>query len=298
MTISSPYGAAGPPSSVTALPGVAPPGNVALPAGPPVTHADLRGSRGSPESRYMYGPGKLVCRQLGGLHSQRAEAAAREKEGKRAAEQAEHSDRKLKESHRGGDRPWLLRLVIPLGMLAEAVTAYVGMEAIVTSRPLAVGLSALTAVIGGGMACALANCRLNQLPVPGTARLLEGIFVAVLTVLRFESLHIQTAGLLAPVAGSVLAAIISALGLLGIEEIVVETRTLGIFLSGLWANWKRSRSAAGTARLGRIQARIDDAAGRLHQQFLEFLLKTEEFPLDEARQRAAALSTALTDRGV
>jgi hypothetical protein len=246
----------------------------------------------------MCGPGKPVCRQLGGLHSQRADAAARDKGAQRGAELAEHTDRKRKESHRGGDRPWLLRSIIPLGVLAEAVTAYVGMEAVVTSLPLAAGLSALTALIGGGMACVLANRRLNQLPVPGAARLLEGIFVAVLTVLRFESLHIQSAGLLAPVAGSVLAAIISALGLLGIEEIIVETRTFGVFLSGLWATWKRSRSAAATARLAQIQARIEDAAGRLQQQFLEFLLKTEEFPLDEARRRASALSAALTDRGV
>jgi hypothetical protein len=180
--------------------------------------------------------------------------------------------------------------------MAEAVTAYVAMEVLVASFMLAYGLSALTALIGTGMACILANRRLNRLPVPRTARILEGVFVTVLTVLRYESMHVQGADFLTAFSAAALAALISALGLLGIEEIVVETRTSGIFLSTLRVSWKRWRRASATTHLARIQARIEAAAERLQQHFLDFLLKTEGLPLDEARRHAAALRAALTDR--
>jgi hypothetical protein len=212
-------------------------------------------------------------------------------------ERAESTDQERKDNHRGGDRTWLLRLLIPVAIVAEAVTAYVAMEALVATQVLAVGLSVLAALIGAGMACVLANRRLNRLLVPGAARILEGIFVAVVTVLRYASLHIQGADVLTAAGAAMLAALISALGLLGIEEIVVETRTFSIFLSTLRVTWKRWRLAAATARLARIQARIKAAAGKLQQHFLDFLLKAEGFPLDEARQRAAALRAALTDGG-
>ena len=133
---------------------------------------------------------------------------------------------------------------------------------------------------------------------PAAARILEGIFVTVLTVLRYDSLHIQGAGVLTAAGAAALAALISALGLLGIEEIVVETRTFGIFLSTLRVSWKRWRYAAATARLARIQARIKAAAGKLQQHFLDFLLKTEGLPLDDARRRAADFKAALTDREI
>jgi hypothetical protein len=170
------------------------------------------------------------------------------------------------------------------------------MEALVDSQSLAIWLATLAALVGAGMACTLANRRLNRLPVPAAARILEGIFVAVVTALRYDSLHIQGAGVLTAVGAAALAALISALGLLGIEEIVAETRTFGIFFSTLRASWKRWRYAAATARLARIQARTEAAAGRLQQHFLGFLLKTDGLPLDEARRRAAAFKDALTDR--
>ena len=81
------------------------------------------------------------------------------------------------------------------------------------------------------MAAVLANRRLNWLPVPGAAKLLEGIFVGVLTALRYDSLHVQGADWVAAAGGAALAALISALGLLGIEEVLVETHTFQIFIS-------------------------------------------------------------------
>jgi hypothetical protein len=241
------------------------------------------------------GPGKPVCRQIADLRDQEADAAAQVEESREALERAEGTDKEKKDDHRGGDRTWLLRLLIPVAIVAEAVTAYVAVEALVASQSLAVGLSVLAALIGAGMACVLANRRLNRLPVSTAARILEGTFVAVVTVLRYASLHIQGADVLTAVGAAMLAALISALGLLGIEEIVVETRTFSIFLSTLQVTWKRQRLAAATARLAKIHARIKAAAGKLQQHFLDFLLKTEGLPLEEARQRAAALRAALTD---
>lgn len=252
-------------------------------------------SRGSPEGRYMAGPGKPVYRHVTDLQDQEPAAAAKVHEVLAALDRAERTDKELRENHRGGDRSWLLRPIIPVAIGAEAVTAYVAVEALVASQTLAVGLSVLAALIGAGMACVLANRRLNRLPVPAAARVLEGVFVGVLTVLRYASLHIQGADVLTAVGAAMLAALISALGLLGIEEIVVETRTMAIFFSTLQVSWRRRRCAAALARLARIQAGIRATAGKLQQHFLDFLLKVEELPVDEARRRAAALRAALTD---
>src|SRR5579862_1310406 len=254
-------------------------------------------SRGSPEGRYMAGPGKPVYRHVTDLQDQEAAAAARVQGALTALDRAERTERELSENHRGGDRSWLLRPIIPVAILAEAVTAYVAVEALVASQTLAVGLSALAALIGAGLACVLANRRLNRLPVPTPARVLEGVFVAVLTVLRYASLHIQGADVLTAAGAAMLAALISALGLLGIEEIVVETRTFAVFLSTLRVSWRRRRCAAALARLARIQAGFKATASKLQQHFLDFLLKVEELPVDEARRRAAALKAALTDPG-
>lgn len=169
------------------------------------------------------------------------------------------------------------------------------MEALVASQSLAVGLALLAALIGAGIACILANRRLNRLPVPAAARIIEGIFVTVLTVLRYDSLHIQGTGFLTAVGAAALAALISALALVGIEEIVVETRTFAMFLSALRMSWTRWRFAAAEKRLGRVQARLQAAANKLQQHFLDFLLRTEGLSLDQARQRASALKAARTD---
>jgi hypothetical protein len=289
MSTHSSHGPAGSPSTVTSLPGVT------AQAGEAPVDAAFYASRGSPEGRYLAGAGKPIGRQVTDLQGQRADAAVKDQQSQGAVERAEKTDKDRKESHRGGDRPWLLRWFIPVGIVAEAVTAYVAVEVLVASRPLAEGLSMLTALIGGGLACILANRRLNQLSVPGIARIIEGVFVAVLTVLRYESLHVQGADALTAGGAAALAAIISALGLLGIEEIVVETRTFGVFLSSLRVSWKRWRCAHAATRLAKIQARIDAAAEKLHQHFLNFLLKTEGLQLDEARRRASALRAALTE---
>jgi hypothetical protein len=252
-------------------------------------------SRGSPEGRFLAGPGKPAYHHLNDLKGRKADMTAKVKESQDALEHAESMNNERMDNHRGGGRTWLLRLLILVAILAEAVTAYVAMEALVASQLLAIGLSVLAALIGAGMACVLANRRLDRLPVPTAARILEGIFVAVVTVLRYASLHIQGADVLTAAGAALLAALISALGLLGIEEIVVETRTFSIFLSALQASWKRSRCAVAKARLDRIRARIKATADNLQRHFLDFLLKTEGLPLDEARQRSAALKAALTD---
>ena len=159
----------------------------------------------------------------------------------------------------------------------------------------------LTALVGPRMASCPgrpATSTVSPVPLPRRARLLDGD-------LRF---HDDSAPPRQPErpgrrhqdgqrGAAILAALISALGLLGIEEIVAETRTLSIFLSTLQVTWKRWRLTAATARLAEIQARIKAAAGKLQQHFLDFLLKAEGLPLDEARQRAAALRAALTDGG-
>jgi drug/metabolite transporter (DMT)-like permease len=222
-------------------------------------------------------------------------AAAKVGECQRALKRAEDTDQERKQDHRGGDRSWLLRLLIPVAVTAEAVTAYVAMEALVTSRSLATGLSVLAALVGAGMACIFANRRLNRLSVPAAARILEGIFVAVLTGLRYDSLHILGAGVLAAAGGAALAALISALGLLGIEEIVFETRTFLMFVSTLRVTWSRWRYALAKSRLARIEARAQAAVRQFQQHFLDFLLKIEELPLDQAHRRASAFKAAVAD---
>ena len=285
MSINSVPG--GPPSPVTALPRVQ--------AGEPVPDTGNPPSRGSPEGRYLLGSGKSVSRQVSELRARQADEAVKVAGAQGAALRAESVDQERKENHRGGDRTWLLRWLIPIAITAEAVTAYVAMEALVASQSLAIALAVLAALTGAGMACTLANRRLNQLPVPNAARVLEGIFVVVLTALRYESLHIQGADALTAAGGAALAGLISALGLLGIEEIVVETRTFSMFLSTLRLAWKRWRRATAETRLARIQAKVETAAYKLQQHFLDFLLKSEGLPLDEARTRASSLKAARTD---
>lgn len=252
--------------------------------------------RGTPEGRYVGGSGKSLYRQVTDQQAQRSDATVTVQVSQEGVKRAEATDLERKDAHRGGDRTWLLRGLIPLCVLSEAVTAYVAMEVLVASIFLAEALSALTALIGGGMACIFANRRLNRHSIPVAARILEGIFVAVITVLRYQSLHVQGAGNLTAVGAAGLAALISALALLGIEEIVVETRTSAIFLSTLRVSWKRWRLAAAKRRLARIQAQIEATARKLQQHFLEFLLKVEGMPLDQARQHAAALKAALIGR--
>jgi hypothetical protein len=285
--MSTSHGPKGPPSPVTALPRVAHGTSDAADAAP------LAG-QGTAEGRFLSGPGKPVSGHVSDLQDRKAEAAVKAERSQDGVERAESIDKERKESHRGGDQSWLLRLFIPVAVLAEAVTAYVAMEGLVTRQSLAIGLAVLAALIGAGMACALANRRLNRLPVPAAARVLEGAFVVVLTVLRYASLHILGTGLLTAVGGAALAALISALGLLGIEEIVVETRTLAMFISSLRVSWKRWRYAAATARLTKIQARIEAGTEKLQQHYLHFLLKSEGVPLAEAQRHAANLKAALT----
>ncbi len=244
----------------------------------------------------MTDSGKALSRHLAELRDREANADVRLTEAEATLARAETAAEGRKAHHRGGDRTWLLRLLIPVAIVAEGVTAYVGMEVLVPSRSLAVGLAAMAALVGAGVAGVLANRRLNRLPVPAAARILEGVFVGVLTLLRYDSLHVQGADPVAAAGGAALAALISALGLLGIEEILVETQTFGIFLDRIRAAWKRWRCARAATRLNMIRAQVQSAAEKLEQHFIDFLLK-EGTPLGEARQRAAALRCALTSSG-
>ena len=253
-------------------------------------------NRGSPEGRYTGGSGKPVVRHVADQQDRRADKKVKVTRLQADVQRAEATEQERKANHRGGDRTWLLRTVIPVAILAEAVTAYVAVESLVASQSLAVGLAGLAALIGAGLACALANRRLNRLPVSGAVRVLEGLFVAVLTALRYDSLHILGAGVLTAAGAAALAALISALGLLGIEEIIFETRTFAMFLAGLRAAWKRWRCAGATASLTQAESRIEAAADKLQQHCFDYLLKTEGLQLDEARRRAAALRAALTVR--
>jgi len=253
-------------------------------------------SRGSPEGRFVTDSGKALGRHLAELRDREASADLRLTRAEVTLARAEVAAEARKTGHRGGDRTWLLRLLIAAAIVTEGVTAYVRMEILVPSQSLAIGLAALAALTGAGIAGVLANRRLNRLPVPSAARILEGVFVVVLTLLRYDSLHVQGANLVAAGGGAALAALISALGLLGIEEILVETQTFGIFLGKVRAAWKRWRYERAATRLSMSRAKVHAAADKLEQHFVDFLLK-EGTPLGEARQRAAALSGALTSSG-
>ena len=253
-------------------------------------------SRGSPEGRFMNEPGKALARRLGELKDRRASADVGVIETQRIRDRAETALETRQARHRGGHLSWLLRPLIPVAIVAEGVTAYVAMEVLVPSRTLATGLAALAAFVGAGLAGVLANRRLNQLPVPASARALEGMFVLVLTLLRYDSLHIQGADPVAAAGGAGLAALISALALLGIEEILVETQTFAIFTSKIRVAWDRRRHDQAITQQNMIRAQVQATAEKLEQHFVNFLLK-EGTPLDEARQRAAALKIALTSSG-
>jgi hypothetical protein len=262
------------------------PGTVAA-GGPP--------GRRNTEAGFLSGPGKALIRRVIELLSRKHRARAREAKKREAVGRTRRTADERKQDHPGGTRTWLLRLLIPVGGAAEAVTAYVAMEVLVATQSLALGLSGLTAAVGVGLACILATRRLNLLGVPASVRSLEGIFVATLTVLRFESLNIQGAGYPTAAGAAGLAALISAFGLLGIEEIVVETRTFAIFISGLHACWAHWRWTSAAAALKAAEAAAAAAAGKLQRHYLEYLLRTEKLPLEEALRRAVALRVALTE---
>jgi len=249
---------------------------------------------GNPEGRYLSGPGKSLSRHISDLRQHQSAAGVKDSESRHALDRAERVSAERKLSHRGGDRPWLLRCLIPLAVVAEGITAYVGVAALVDSQGLATGLSALTAFVGAGTACILANRRLNQLPVPAGARILEGVFVLVLSALRYASLRIVGVGLLTAGGAAGLALLISGLALAGIEEVVVETHTLAVFASALRVSCARWRQARAAARYQRIAARIAAVLAKVEHDFLNFLLRTQDFPLSEATPRAAALKAAMT----
>jgi hypothetical protein len=250
---------------------------------------------GSPEGRYLSGVGKPLAQQISDLRDRMVGALARADELRAAVQQAERTDEEQEKHHRGGDRPWPLRLLIPVGTLAESLTAYVAVEVLVTGQALAIALAMLAALVATGMACVFANRRLSNLAVLGVARFIEAMFVAVLTVLRYESLRVQGAGLLSAGGAAALAGLISALVLLGMEEVVVETRTLSLFVSTQRVAWRRWRLAYAVSRLSRIRARVEAAAEKLQQHFLEFLLRAEGFSLDAARKCAATLRRAVIE---
>jgi hypothetical protein len=248
---------------------------------------------GSPEGRFLATSGKPLSRLISDLKERWAAAMVRVTGAAAALDHAITVAAERRAHHRGGDRPWLLRLTIPLATGAEALTAFVAMEVLVSTTGLAFGLAVMTALVGAGIACIIANRRLHRLAAPASARTAEVAFVAVLTLLRFVSLDVQSSDALAALGGAALAALISAVALLAIEEVVVETDTFGVFLSRLRVWLRRRQSVRAESGLAGCQARLDTAGDKFEQHFLDFLLKAEGLPLAEAEQRATALRVAV-----
>jgi hypothetical protein len=247
----------------------------------------------SPEGRFLASAGKPLSRLISDLKDRWAAALVRVRGTAAALDHAIAAASERRAHHRGGDRPWLLRLTIPLATGAEALTAFVAMEVLVSTTGLAFGLAAMTALVGAGIACIIANRRLHRLAVPASARAAEIAFVVVLTLLRFVSLDVQSSDALAALGGAALAALISAVALLAIEEVVVETDTFGVFLSRARMSLRRRQSVHAMSQLASCQARLDTTGQKFEQHFLDFLLKAEGFPLAEAEQRARALRIAI-----
>ena len=247
----------------------------------------------SPEGRFLASAGKPLSRLISDLKDRWAAALVRVRGTAAALDHAIAAASERRAHHRGGDRPWLLRLTIPLATGAEALTAFVAMEVLVSTTGLAFGLAIMTALVGAGIACIIANRRLHRLAVPASARAAEIAFVATATLLRFVSLDVQSSDALAALGGAALAALISAVALLAIEEVVVETDTFGVFLSRVRVSLRRRQSVRAMSQLAGCQARLDITGQKFEQHFLDFLLKAEGFPLAEAEQRARALRIAI-----
>jgi hypothetical protein len=253
---------------------------------------------GSPEGRFLASAGKPLSRLISDLKEWWAAALVRVKSTAAALDHAISTASERRAHHRGGDRPWPLRLTIPLAIGAEALTAFVAMEVLVSTAGLAFGLAVMTALVGAGTACMIANRRLHRLAVPTSMRAVEIAFVCVLTLLRFVSLDVQSSDAMAALGGAAIAALVSAVALLAIEEVVVETDTFGVFLSRVRVWFRRRQSAHANSQLVSCQARLDTTGEKFEQHFLDFLLKAEGFALAEAQQRARALRAAIckTDR--
>ena len=250
-------------------------------------------NRGSPEGRFLASAGKPLSRLIAELKDRWAAALVRVKGAAAGLDNAVGTARERKAHHRGGDRPWPLRLIIPVAVAAEALTAFVAMEVLVSTVGLAFGLAVMTALVGAGTACMIANRRLNGLPVPIWARVVEAAFVGVLTLLRYVSLDVQSSNPTAAVGGAALAALISAVALLAIEEAVVETDTFSVFVSRLRMWFRRWRWSRAEARVASCQARLEATGEKFQQHFLDFLLKVEGFSLDDAQPRAQTLKAAM-----
>jgi hypothetical protein len=250
-------------------------------------------NRGSPEGRFLVSAGKPLSRLITELKDRWAAALVRVKGAAAALDHAADAARERKAHHRGGDRPWPLRLIIPVAVAAEALTAFVAMEALVSTVGLAFGLSVMTALVGTGTACMIANRRLNGLPVPIWARVVEAAFVGILTLLRYVSLDVQSSDPTAALGGAALAALISAVALLAIEEAVVETDTFSVFVSRLRVWLRRWQWSRAEARVASGQAKLEATGEKFQQHFLDFLLKVEGFSLDDALPRARALKAAM-----
>ena len=97
----------------------------------PLSVASAPAAAGSPEGRYVGGPGRRLYRQVVDLLRDSSDAAAQEAELEHAVARAMPIDQERNANHRGGDRTWLLRLLILPGVAAEALTAFIAMEALV-----------------------------------------------------------------------------------------------------------------------------------------------------------------------
>lgn len=250
---------------------------------------------GAPEGRFLAGPGEPLFRHVTELNAKVADARARAVEAKSALDDATAEASRRQRDHRGGARTWLLRTAVPVAIAIEALTAYIAMEALVPTVLLAVGLAIFTAAVGAGLACIVANRRLDRLPVPLWTRLLEVAFVLLLTLLRFYSLWLQPgSGPLEAVGGALLAGLVSAVGLFAIEEVVVESDTFRVFVARLQLRWRRWREARARRRPARLQAKFEGAVEKLRQHFLSYLLKHEQYGLTAAQDRCNRFKNAIS----
>jgi hypothetical protein len=99
------------------------PANAQVPREPEGTGQALPGAAPTDEQP---GSGKTLFLHVTELVSRKRHRAAREARTREFADGTRQAADKRKNDHPGGNRPWPLRLSLPVGGATEAVTAYVG----------------------------------------------------------------------------------------------------------------------------------------------------------------------------
>jgi len=255
---------------------------------PPTPAAQLRIRFPGPEHHCLMASARSASRRrLTKLERQRVHAAKDVEQDLDDLARAEDL-REWRAHRRTSGYTGALRLLALTMTLADAVVAYVAIGVFVTNHVLTATLAVLTALTGATIACILARCRRRRLSVLITARILEGIFVGALTMLRYEGLRVQGTSPLTATGAAALTALIVLAGLVITEEAIVTTRTFGDFLGALLVIRKRRNYLVAARRLARIQAG-DAAASQLQGYFSELPAKAEGLPQGAAQPRSAAI---------